>query len=234
MARLPRLVIPNQPLHIMHRGNNRQDIFETEDDMYRIKNDIECALDKTKCILHAYVIMTNHLHLLVTPQDKDQLSQFMQIMANRYVRYFNALHDRTGSIWEGRYKSSVIDSEAYLLTLYRYIEQNPVSANMVKQASEYRWSSYGHNAKNEPDALITEHEEYMRLGQNPQQRRDHYQSLFKQPINDRDKITLATDRGEVFGTSSFHEKMSKLATRSTRLSRHGGDRKSDSYKDQAG
>jgi len=85
----------------MHRGNNRQDIFETEDDMIRIKNDIESALEKTKCSLHAYVIMTNHLHLLITPQDKDQLSKFMQTMANRYVRYFNALHNRTGSILGG-------------------------------------------------------------------------------------------------------------------------------------
>ncbi len=121
MARLPRIVIPSYPLHIMHRGNNRQDIFESEKDMNRIKEDIAEGLAKTDCRLHAYVIMTNHLHLLITPTDKDQLSKFMQTMANRYVRYFNASRHRTGTIWEGRFKSCLVDSESYLFTLYRYI-----------------------------------------------------------------------------------------------------------------
>ena len=98
MARLSRIVVPNQPLHIMHRGNNRQDIFESEEDMARIKEDIAYALSKSDCQLHAYVIMTNHLHLLITPVDKLQLSKFMQTMANRYVRYFNTTRKRTGTI----------------------------------------------------------------------------------------------------------------------------------------
>ena len=114
MARLSRIVIPNQPLHIIHRGNNRQDIFKSEDDMVRIKEDIEHSLSKSDCSLHAYVIMTNHLHLLITPESKEQLALFMQSMANRYVRYFNAIHHRTGTIWEGRFKSCLVDSEHYL------------------------------------------------------------------------------------------------------------------------
>jgi putative transposase len=113
MARLPRIVIPNQPLHIIHRGNNRQDIFESEQDMIRIKADIKQALSRTFCQLHAYVIMTNHLHLLVTPVDKESLAVFMQCLSNRYVRYYNAKHQRTGTLWEGRYKSCVIDSDSY-------------------------------------------------------------------------------------------------------------------------
>ena len=114
MARLPRIVVPNQPLHIMHRGNNRQDIFVSEEDLIRMKDDIEHSLLKSGCSLHAYVIMTNHLHLLVTPEDKEQLSVFMQSLANRYVRYFNAKNSRTGTIWEGRFKSCLVDSEHYL------------------------------------------------------------------------------------------------------------------------
>ena len=117
MARLPRIVIPNQPLHIMHRGNNRQDIFESENDMIRIKEDIEYALSKADCSLHAYVIMSNHLHLLITPKDKQQLAMFMQTMANRYVRYYNAIQQRTGTIWEGRFKSCLVYSGNYLFTL---------------------------------------------------------------------------------------------------------------------
>jgi putative transposase len=117
MARLPRLVIPNQPLHIMHRGNNRQNIFETDDDMSGIKEDLAISLTKSGCQLHAYVIMTNHFHLLVTPIEKDDLKVFMQSLTNRYVRYFNAIHKRTGTIWEGRFKSCLVDSDTYLFTL---------------------------------------------------------------------------------------------------------------------
>ena len=114
MARLSRIVIPNQPLHIIHRGNNRQDIFESKEDMVRIIGDIKIGLSKATCHLHAYVVMTNHLHLLVTPKDKESLAIFMQCLSNRYVRYYNAKHQRTGTLWEGRYKSCVIDSDSYL------------------------------------------------------------------------------------------------------------------------
>ena len=234
MARLPRIVIPHQPLHVMHRGNNQQDIFLTDDDMARIKNDIGQALDKSKCSLHAYVIMTNHLHLLITPEDKYQLSTFMQTMANRYVRYFNKLNNRTGTIWEGRYKSSVIDSEHYLFTLYRYIEMNPVKAGMVKKPEDYAWSSFRHHGLGETDPLITESEQYYRLGISKQQRCKDYQALFNQQVDKAKEITIATERGEIYGDFSFHQKMSGLIDRLTRLFSHGGDRKSDKYKKQAG
>ena len=164
MARLPRIVIPNQPLHIMHRGNNRQNIFKTKEDMRRMKADIKESLLKSECELHAYVIMNNHLHLLLTPSDKEQLAVFMQSMANRYVRYFNAKHKRTGTIWEGRYKSCLIDSSNYLFTLYKYIEMNPVKAGMVKNSQDYEWSSYRHNALGKIDPLLTEHKQYKQLG----------------------------------------------------------------------
>jgi len=237
MARLSRIVIPNQPLHIMQRGNNRQDIFESEDDMFRIKEDIEYSLSKSNCHLHAYVIMSNHLHLLITPDDKVQLSRFMQSMANRYVRYYNAKHQRTGTIWEGRFKSCLVDSDNYLFSLYKYIEMNPVKANMVEYAADYLWSSYHCNALGESDKLITEHKLYTCLGSNSEERYTRYKELFSElsiSQQQEEQITKATLAGEVYGSTGFHHKISQLISRVTQLSKHGGDRKSQEYKNQAG
>ncbi len=232
MARLPRIVIPNQPLHIMHRGNNKQDIFESDEDMMRIKEDIAHALLKSDCQLHAYVIMSNHLHLLISPKDKQQLATFMQAMANRYVRYFNATRQQTGTIWEGRFKSCLVDSEHYLFTLHKYIEMNPVKANMVKQVADYKWSSYHHNALGEVDNLITEHSLYGELGGTLEQRRTHYRNLFDNlDISQQQaQISKATLAGDVYGSDAFHTKISKLISRVTKRGAHGGDRKSDEYK----
>ena len=205
MARLPRIVVPNQPLHIMHRGNNRQDIFESEEDMTRIKEDIAHALLKSDCHLHSYVIMSNHLHFLITPVDKVQLSKFMQTMANRYVRYFNVTRNRTGTIWEGRFKSCLVDSENYLFTLYRYIEMNPVKANMVKNIADYPWSSYRHNALGENNSLITEHKLYQNLAESSALRAENYQKIFDTLDNSdqEQRITEATMRGEVLAPVDF-------------------------------
>jgi len=236
MARLPRIIIPNQPVHIMHRGNNRQDIFETEEDMVRITEDIACALSKSDCYLHSYVIMTNHLHLLVSPSDKEQLSKFMQAMANRYVRYFNATRNRTGTIWEGRFKSCLVDSESYLFSLYRYIETNPVRAGMVRNISDYPWSSYGCNGLGKENGLITGHKLYQGLGGDSKLRAKNYRKIFETLISaqQEQEITDATMRGEVYGSEAFHLDVKKVITRMTRLATHGGDRKSEGYRNQAG
>ncbi len=236
MARLPRIVIPNQPLHIMHRGNNHQDIFESEEDMTRILEDISHALSKADCYLHAYVIMTNHLHLLITPKDKAHLSKFMQTMANRYVRYFNASRNRTGTIWEGRFKSCLVDCDPYLFALYKYIEMNPIKANMVKSLVDYPWSSYHHNALGQTDKLITEHGQYQSLANTPVLRAECYQNLFEEQNTSQqeNRISQATMRGEVYGSDVFHHKVGRLVSRVTKLTGHGGDRKSENYKNQAG
>lgn len=236
MARLPRIVIPNQPLHIMHRGNNRQHIFNTEEDMLKIKNDIAHGLKKSGCSLHAYVIMTNHLHLLITPESKEQLAVFMQAMANRYVRYFNVLHKRTGTLWEGRFKSCLVDSDSYLFSLHKYIEMNPVMANMVANAADYPWSSYAHNALGEMDSLITEHCLYAQLSDIPELRQARYREILDQLNIDqqRSRIIKATLAGEAYGSDAFHQKIGTLINRVTKLASHGGDRKSEDYKNQAG
>jgi putative transposase len=234
MARLPRIVISNQPLHIMHRGNNRQDIFESEEDMIRIKEDIHYALEKSGCQLHAYVVMTNHLHLLITPESKEQLATFMQAMANKYARYFNAKHQRTGTIWEGRYKSCLVDSEHYLFTLYKYIEMNPIKAHMVESLNDYPWSSYAHHALGKADKLISEHHLYQALGENSVARCDAYKALFDglDITKQNEPITQATIRGEVYGSDAFHRQIEKVALRPTKLVAHGGDRKSETYRNQ--
>ena len=235
MARLSRIVIPNQPLHIMHRGNNKQDIFKSEEDFIRIKEDLEFALSKSNCQLHAYVIMTNHLHLLITPKDKTDLSRFMQSMANRYVRYFNVKYQRTGTIWEGRFKSCLVDSDNHLFSLYKYIEMNPVKAEMVKTISDYQWSSYSHNALGQTDKLITEHMLYQALGLSSEERYTRYQQLFDELAllpEQENKIETATLRGEVYGGEDFHHKISQLISRVTKLTSHGGDRKSEEYNKQ--
>lgn len=204
--------------------------------MVRIKGDIKVSLSKSGCSLHAYVIMTNHLHLLITPQNKAQLATFMQSVANRYVRYFNALHQRTGTIWEGRFKSCLVDSDHYLFTLYKYIEMKPIKSGMVEDIAEYRWSSYRHNALSQVDPLITEHERYQALGTSPAQRSEGYLTMFEQ-LNTSEQdthITQATLRGEVFGSENFHHKISALISRTTKLTSHGGDRKSETYHNQVG
>ncbi|KGK43358.1 lipoprotein [Nitrincola sp. A-D6] len=234
MARLPRLVLPNQPLHIMHRGNNRQEIFENKEDVSRILSDIAKSLIKADCQLHAYVIMTNHLHLLVTPKDKHQLSVFMQSMTNRYVRYFNSSRERTGTIWEGRFKSCLVDSDHYLFTLYKYIEMNPIKAGMVIDPKEYPWSSYHHNALGVVDELITEHPLYLDLAATKAERAVLYKSMINNVdlSKENQNITEATIRGEALGDVNFNDWVSKQTGRPAKLTSHGGDRKSAKY--QAG
>ena len=236
MARLPRIVLPEYPLHIMHRGNNRQDIFESEDDMVKMKEDIAVSLKKSTCDLHAYVIMSNHIHLLVTPKNKNELGKFMQSMANRYVRYFNAMRKRTGTIWEGRFKSCLVDSDHYLFSLYKYIEMNPVKAGIVENVADYLWSSYHHNALGLADELITEHDLFKGLSRDQKQRHICYRKMFEDHniLKHEQLISNATFRGEVLGNESFHQKIGKLVSRSTRLGSHGGDRKSEAYNNQTG
>lgn len=142
MARLPRFVIPEQPQHVIVRGNNRTEIFCAEADYQFYLEKLQQACDKHACQLHAYVLMTNHLHLLITPQEEQSIGKAMQMLGRYYVQYYNYTYQRTGTLWEGRYKAPLIDTEAYLLTCMRYIELNPVRAAMVVRAADYPWSSY--------------------------------------------------------------------------------------------
>jgi len=147
MARLPRFVIPGQPQHVIQRGNDRQKIFKKTEDYEFFLEKLSDAANKYQCDIHAYVLMTNHVHLLIKPHTEDGIGKIIQMIGRYYVQYFNTSYKRTGTLWEGRYKATLINSEQYLLACMRYIEENPVGAkNMASQPADYPWSSYAHNA----------------------------------------------------------------------------------------
>lgn len=215
MARLPRYILPGQPQHIILRGNNRSIIFSDEDDYLFFIDCLEDAAFRNSCAIHAYVLMANHVHLLMTPRFEDGISKTMQSLGRRYVQYFNYTQKRTGTLWEGRYKSTLIDSENYLLICSRYIELNPVRAGMVARPSDYPWSSYACNAAGKPDKLITHHPLYLALGQNPDQRQEAYRALFKVHLSEArlDEIRDATNKGWVLGGERFKEEIAAALNR---------------------
>lgn len=161
MPRKPRFTLPGIPQHIIQRGNNREPCFFAEEDYRRYLDDLAEVAEKHGCRIHAYVLMTNHVHLLMTPAREHSISDTMQALGRRYVYYINKTYRRTGTLWEGRYKASLIDTEAYLLTCMRYIELNPVRATMVEHPGEYQWSSYAANAQGTTNPRITPHPVYL-------------------------------------------------------------------------
>lgn len=232
MARQPRFVLPGQPQHIIQRGNNRQDIFGADEDYAYYLEKIGEAGNKHQCDIHAYVLMTNHVHLLVTPHLQNSISKMMQTVGRYYVQYFNHRYRRTGTLWEGRYKASLIDSEQYLLACMRYIELNPVRAtNMAGHPSEYRWSSYGSNAAGTDNALLTPHLVYKRLGKTEAERQAAYRQLFqaKIPGQTLTEIRQAINRSNVLGSDKYIRSIEKKLNRPAKTGRHGGDRKSAEY-----
>ena len=218
MARLARYVIPGQRQHIIQRGNNRQVIFAAEADYQFFRDALVEAANKHRLTIHAYVWMTNHIHLLATPQLGHSISKVFQSVGRHYVQYFNAAYRRTGTLWDGRYRATVVASERYLLTLMRYLELNPVRAAMVKHPKEYPWSSYRHNAFGErgPNAeWIEPHEEYIGLGKNAADRHSAYRQLFRAALSgdDRKKIRECTHKGWALGGERFREQIEILAQR---------------------
>ena len=218
MARLPRYVIPGQPQHIIQRGNNRQAIFASDEDYQFFRDALIDASVKHDLALHAYVFMTNHIHLLATPGAEDSISKVFQSVGRRYVQHFNFKYKRSGTLWEGRYRATVVDSERYLLTVMRYIELNPVRADMVAHPRDYPWSSYAYNAGGEAGANVNwlvAHREYLRLGRTAQERQEAYRQLFKAavPKDDLTAIRDFTHKGWVLGSERFTKKIEALTQR---------------------
>ena len=218
MARLPRYVIPGQPQHIIQRGNNRQAIFASDEDYQFFRDALIDASVKHDLALHAYVFMTNHIHLLATPGAEDSISKVFQSVGRRYVQHFNFKYKRSGTLWEGRYRATVVDSERYLLTVMRYIELNPVRADMVAHPRSYPWSSYAYNAGGEAGANVNwlvAHREYLRLGRTAQERQEAYRQLFKAavPRDDLAAIRDCTHKGWALGSERFTKKIEALTQR---------------------
>ena len=185
MPRRTRMYIPNLPYHIVQRGNNREACFiEPENYQYYLGLWKTCA-KRYGLSVHAYCLMTNHIHFLVSPHTETAISKAMSVIGSRYAYYFNRAYKRTGTIWEGRHKSSLIQSERYLLTCMRYIELNPVVANMVSKPEEYKWSSYMVNAWGKQSALI-HHDEYLKLDKDKEARCYVYRELFKAQLSEHD------------------------------------------------
>jgi putative transposase len=215
MARLRRFALPGQPQHVIQRGNNRVPIFVRHTDYNVFLGYLESVCERHGCTLHAYVLMPNHFHLLVTPQDGYGISRAMQSLGRRYVGYFNAACKRTGTLWEGRYRAAPIDTERYLLRCYRYIELNPVRASMVNHPENYQWSSYRANASGATDPLITPHERYHALGADPESRRVAYRALFSEPLSDDviREIRKATNGRWALGSKEFARALERLVDR---------------------
>jgi len=218
MARLARYVIPGQPQHIIQRGNNRQVIFANEADYAFFRDALIEATRKHGLKVHAYVWMKNHIHLLATPEFDDSISKTFQSLGRRYVQYFNYHYARSGTLWEGRYRATVVDSERYLLTLMRYIELNPVRAGMVKLPQDYPWSSYRRNALGEggPNGdWLTAHAEYSRLGRDEAGRLKAYEALFNVPIEpgDLSEIRNCSNKGWALGGERFRSEIEKTGQR---------------------
>ncbi len=232
MARLPRYTVLGQPQHIIQRGNNRQAIFKKKADYEFYLDKLHDAADKYECEIHAYVLMTNHVHLLVTPQTENGISKMMQVIGRYYVQYFNTRYERTGTLWEGRYKATLIDTTNYLLTCMRYIELNPVRAKgLVKRPADYPWSSYACNALGEANDIITAQLEYKRLGKTCHERQTCYRKLFRSKLPEETLTTIreATNKAWILGDDKFKKKIAKKLNRPGDSKGHGGDRKSDEY-----
>ncbi len=215
MARLPRYFVKGQPQHIIQRGNNRELIFVHDDDYQFYLECLQNAIKKNKLWVHSYVLMTNHVHILASPETETSISKTLQSVGRRYVQYFNYTYKRTGTLWEGRYKATVIDSDQYLLTCMRYIELNPVRAGMVEQPGEYLWSSYASNAEGKKNNLIKSHIVYRQMGINKAERQSAYRQLFRLAIGKPvlDALREATNKGWVFGGDRFREEIERLSGR---------------------
>jgi putative transposase len=192
-------------VHIVQRGNDRSDCFRRDGDYMLYLMHLRELADKLSCRVHAYCLMTNHVHLLLTPPSAQACAALMRNLGQRYVPRFNRAYLRTGTLWEGRFRSFLVESALYLIACYRYIEQNPVRANMVRTPAEYPWSSYHANAGLRPDSLVTPHAEYLALSEDPQRRNLAYRELVETALESADikRIREAAHSGMPLGSEAF-------------------------------
>jgi putative transposase len=226
MARLPRLDAPGIPQHVIVRGVNRQPCFFADRDYAAYLNDLRLAATQCDCAVHAYVLMTNHVHLLTTGHAPGSVSRMMQSVGRRYVRRLNTTCGRTGTLFEGRFRASLVQSEDYLLTCMRYIDRNPVRAAMVKRPASYRWSSFRANAALVQDVLVTAHAEYLALGETPAQRAAAYSNLVAEDLDAGvvDAIRLHVNKDCVLGNDRFQQEIARMCGRRTSVAGLGRPR----------
>lgn len=209
MPRRARLSLPGIAWHIIQRGNNRSVCFFAEEDYRCYLDHLTELSERLGCAVHAYVLMTNHVHLLLTPGKPESAGLMMKHLGQRYVQYVNRVYRRSGTLWEGRYRSCLTQAEDYVLACYRYIEMNPVRAGMVTHPRFYRWSSYHANGEGRRDALITPHEQYVRLGRVAEARMQAYRELFAAHLDPGlvSDIRMATNGNLALGGQRFREQI---------------------------
>lgn len=228
MPRSARVVLPGQPHHVTHRGNNRCMIFLDNDDHSNCMHLLAEYAPNAGCKIHVYALMGNHIHLLVTPDDADGLEHFMHGFAMTYAKHFNRRYGRTGTLWEQRYASCAVDSDRYFISCSNYIEMNAVRAAIVANPADYRWSSFHCNALGVRDQLVTPHALYENLAKSPERRRERYLALFSNHLDPADLVAIraATRSRTLLGSEKFRCEAESLLGRSLTRKPRGGDRKS--------
>lgn len=212
MPRRSRLVLPGVPLHVTQRGIDRRPVFLDDADFAYYLLALRLASVEARCAVHAYVLMTNHVHLLLTPADRDGPARLTRSLGTRYVRRFNRRHGRTGTLWEGRYRSATIASDRHLLACVRYIELNPQRAGIASDPGAYPWSSYGRNALGRPDPVVTPHPLHTALGRTDDEQRAAYRALFDRPLDADDvgMLRTAPHAPRPLPVSRYHEVVEQL------------------------
>jgi putative transposase len=216
---MPRFFSPDVPLHVIQRGNNRQSLFHDAGERSFLLALLRRDSVRYGVTVHAYVLMTNHVHLVATPDERSSVPRFMQSVGRDYVRWFNERHERTGTLWEGRYRATAVEDERYLLACMRYIELNPVRAGLARTPSDYPWSSFRANAWGEPDRLVRPHPVYEALAGNPVERASIYAGMFDEviPAHDLARIRDATHHGWALGGPTFQSAIDASGRRAARL-----------------
>jgi putative transposase len=215
MPRRARLRIADLPLHLIQRGNNRSACFYADEDYALYLHHLEELSRKFCCAVHAYVLMTNHVHLLLTPARQDSPSLLMKHLGQRYVQYINKTYRRSGTLWEGRFRSSIVQEQGYLLRCYRYIELNPVRAGMVRHPRDYRWSSHAANGEGASSRVLNPHVEYAALGREESDRLAAYRALFRAELDPKevDEIRAAVNGGFALGNDRFKAEIAAMLGR---------------------
>jgi putative transposase len=234
MARWPRVAVAGMPMHLTQRGNDRIDTFRCDEDFAQYYRYLREANANAGCAIHAYAFMTNHIHLLLTPETRGSASELMRRLGCRYVRYFNRRYHRTGTLWEGRFRSVLVESSSYFLSCSRYIDLNPVRAGIVKAAADYAWSSFRCLAQGAPDVLVRPHGEYLNLGTTARDRHAAYQQFCAVAVahHEAEAIRRATRSNTVFGTDAFAERLEASLQRRVTRGWIGGNRQQRSSDDR--
>ncbi|GJL76405.1 MAG TPA: transposase [Nitrosomonas nitrosa] len=223
MPRKRRFYLPGVPVHVFQRGYNRQPVFFEDEDYLAYLRFLKASADALDCLVHAYVLMTNHVHLLVTPKTADSISLLFQSIGRHFVPYINKTYQRRGSLWEGRHKGNILESEDYFLICMRYIEMNPVRVAMVEHPAQYRWSSYAANALGVDNAIVRPHELYLALDKTPETRQAAYRALFETAIHagELDLIRASLHSGTPLGNEHFKRQIESVVGSRVGFSKRG-------------